>query len=127
MNKEKQEKLLQFLKENPELQEKLNNLAKENSNSFNQQAAALLSGAGIEISVDDLKVPTDELSEDELMAIAGGGGCACAAGGYGGGDTLYCGCIGYGSGGVNEKVDLITSKGGCACIGAGAGATNYGD
>ena len=30
MNKEKQEKLTQFLKENPELQEKLNNLAKEN-------------------------------------------------------------------------------------------------
>ena len=127
MNKEKQEKLTQFLKENPELQKKLNNLAKENSNDFNQQAAALLSGAGIEISVDDLKVPTDELSEDELMAIAGGGGCGCAAGGYGGGDTLYCWCIGYGSGGVNEKVDLITSKGGCACIGAGAGATNYGD
>ena len=58
----------------PELQEKLNNLAKENSKDFNQQAAALLSGAGIEISVDDLKVPTDELSEDELMAISGGGG-----------------------------------------------------
>ena len=73
MNKEKQEKLTQFLKENPELQKKLNNLAKENSNSFNQQAATLLSGAGIEISVDDLKVPTDELSEDELMAISGGG------------------------------------------------------
>lgn len=46
MNKEKQEKLIQFLKENPELQEKLNNLAKENSNDFNQEAAALLSGAG---------------------------------------------------------------------------------
>ena len=46
MNKEKQEKLIQFLKENPELQEKLNNLAKENSKDFNQQAAALLSGAG---------------------------------------------------------------------------------
>ena len=46
MNKEKQEKLTQFLKENPELQKKLNNLAKENSKDFNQQAAALLSGAG---------------------------------------------------------------------------------
>ena len=49
MNKEKQEKLIQFLKENPELQEKLNNLAKENSNDFNQQVAALLSGTDIEI------------------------------------------------------------------------------
>lgn len=29
MNKEKQEKLTQFLKENPELQKKLNNLVKK--------------------------------------------------------------------------------------------------
>ena len=127
MNKEKQEKLTQFLKENPELQEKLNNLAKENSKDFNQQAAALLSGAGIEISVDDLKVPTDELSEDELMSVAGGGGCACAVGGYGGGDTLYCACVAYGHGGPNERWDYITWDGGCVCFAAGAGATNYGD
>ena len=52
---------------------------------------------------------------------------AVVPGGYGDGDTLYCCRIGYGSGGPNENVDLIASKGGCACIGAGAGATNYGD
>ena len=52
---------------------------------------------------------------------------AMVPGGYGDGDTLYCWCIGYGSGGPNENVDLIASKGGCACIGAGAGATNFGD
>ena len=115
------------MEEKPELQEKLNEMAKENSIDFNEKIITELNNAGFEISMDDLKEPSGELSEDELMAIAGGGGCACAAGGYGGGDTLYCWCIGYGSGGVNEKVDLITSKGGCACIGAGAGATNYGD
>ena len=52
---------------------------------------------------------------------------AVIPGGYGDGDPLYCWCAAYGSGGVNEKVDLITSKGGCACIAAGAGATNFGD
>ena len=123
MNKEKQEKLTQFLKENPELQKKLNNLAKENSNSLNQQAAALLSGAGIEISVDDLKVPTDELSEDELKSVAGGGGCGCFLGGYGSGDYLECTCEGYGQGGVNGNG--ICEIGGCVCPVAGAGATNW--
>ena len=125
MNREKQGKLIQFLKENPELQEKLNNLAKENSDDFNQQAAALLSGAGIEISVDDLKVPTDELSEDELMAIAGGGGCACTLGGYGGGDRLYCACLFAGSGGI-DNCDNVGVQGGYICPIAGAGATNWG-
>lgn len=126
MNKEKQEQLIKFMNEHPGLQEKLNQLSKENPENINEKTIDELNAAGFEISLDDLKVPAEELSEDELKAVSGGGGCACAAGGYGGGDTLYCWCAVFGHGGMNEQWDYITDKGGCVCFAAGAGATNTG-
>lgn len=123
MNKEKQENLIKFLNENPELQEKLNQLAKENSENISDKIVAELNDAGFEISLDDLQNPISELSEDELKAVAGGGGCGCFLGGYGSGDGLECSCEGYGQGGVNGNG--ICKIGGCVCPAAGAGATNW--
>lgn len=125
MNKEKQEQLIKFMNEHPGLQEKLNEMAKENSIDFNEKIITELNNAGFEISMDDLKEPSGELSEDELRAVAGGGGCACALGGYGGGDRLYCACLFAGSGGI-DNCDNVTGQGGCVCPVAGTGATNWG-
>ena len=33
--------------------------------------------------MDDLKAPSEELSEDELKSVAGGGGCGSHSGGAG--------------------------------------------
>ena len=54
------------MEEKPELQEKLNEMAKENSIDFNEKIITELNNAGFEISMDDLKEPSGELSEDEL-------------------------------------------------------------
>lgn len=126
MNKEKQENLIKFMNEHPELQEKLYQLAKENPEHIYEKIIDELNAAGFEISLDDLKKPSGELSEDELNAVAGGGGCACAAGGYGGGDRLYCWCVIYGNGGI-DYMDYFSKYGYCICPAAGAGATNWGD
>lgn len=125
MNREKHDKLIRFMEEKPELQEKLNEMAKENSINFNEKIITELNNAGFEISMDDLKEPSGELSEDELRAVAGGGGCACALGGYGGGDRLYCACLFAGSGGI-DNCDNVGVHGGCVCPIAGTGATNWG-
>lgn len=125
MNREKHDKLIRFMEEKPELQEKLNEMAKENSIDFNEKIITELNNAGFQISMDDLMEPSGELSEDELRAVAGGGGCACALGGYGGGDRLYCACLFAGSGGI-DNCDNVTGQGGCVCPIAGTGATNWG-
>ena len=123
MNKEKQEQLIKFMNEHPGLQEKLNQLKKENTENINEKTIDELNAAGFEISMDDLKAPSEELSEDELKSVAGGGGCGCFLGGYGSGDYLECTCEGYGQGGVNGNG--ICEIGGCVCPVAGAGATNW--
>ena len=115
MNREKHDKLIRFMEEKPELQEKLNEMAKENSINFNEKIITELNNAGFEISMDDLKEPSGELSEDELSAF----------GGYGGGDRLYCACLFAGSGGI-DNCDNVTGQGGCVCPVAGTGATNWG-
>ncbi|MBQ3401959.1 MAG: Nif11-like leader peptide family RiPP precursor [Synergistaceae bacterium] len=61
----------------------------------------------------------EELSEDEMMAVAGGGKCACAFYGGGGGDGLVCACT-TGGEGVDGKHHLIKDCK-CVCVIAGAG------
>ena len=68
MNKEKQEQLIKFMNEHPGLQEKLNQLTKENTENINEKTIDELNAAGFEISMDDLKAPSEELSEDELKS-----------------------------------------------------------
>ena len=73
--------------------------------SAEKEPAALIAMAkdmGIELTEDDLMQPVEEMSDDELDAVAGGSdvSCACAMGGGGTKDT-------------NDKT--------CACVLAGVG------
>jgi len=68
---------------------------------------AMAKDMGITITAEDFKKPVEELSEDELDVVAGGGdvSCACAMGGGGTKDS-------------NDKT--------CACVLAGAGYSKQG-
>ena len=67
---------------------------------------------GIELTEADFvkEKAGGELNDDELDAVAGGGGCGCPVGGYGEGDGYTCACVGYGQGTTH-----------CACPFVGGG------
>ena len=74
---------------------------------------------GIELTEADLKRPVEELSDDELDTVAGGGdvSCACAMGGGGTKDTndKTCACVLAGVGYAKDKSER------CLCGFAGYG------
>ena len=83
----------------------------------------ILKEYGVLFTTEDFKAPEGELSDDELNAVAGGGGCGCPVVGGGGGDDLTCVCIAGGTGYV-RGCGGFSLEGGCFCALAGAGATN---
>ena len=119
----KQEQLQKVLQEHPELGDKLKAIATDSQTEMQEKMIEILKEYDVSLTAEDFKVPEGELSDDELNAVAGGGGCGCPVVGGGGGDELVCVCIAggtgfvIGSGGLNEQ-------GGCVCVAAGAGATN---
>ncbi len=131
MNKDLQDKLKQ-LAATPEIYEKMTELNKD-GNVSSAQIIDFWKAQGVELTEEDLKVPTQNLSDDELDAVVGGGGCGCCVTGGGWGDELYCGCVLAGAGGIYyyDSNGSLTTKishkyGGCVCPAAGAGATNWG-
>ena len=74
---------------------------------------------GIELTEADLKKPVEELSDDELDTVAGGGdvSCACAMGGGGTKDAndKTCACVLAGVGYASDKSER------CLCGFAGYG------
>ena len=74
---------------------------------------------GIELTEADLKRPVEELSDDELDTVAGGGdvSCACAMGGGGTKDAndKTCACVLAGVGYAKDKSER------CLCGFAGYG------
>lgn len=72
---------------------------------------------GIELNEADLKKPAEELTDDELDAIAGGGMCGCAFGGGGTKDSndKACACVVAGMGYTRDGNER------CLCVAAGSG------
>ena len=146
MKKETIDQITNLLQEHPELSEQLSACASGASSQLIENAAALLKEYGVELTEDDLQIPQEELDDDELNAVTGGGGCGCSVGGYGAGDGLKCVCFLGGTGSLRERKKATTflprhqalgllaedllennwNKGGCVCVAAGAGATNLG-
>ena len=131
MNKNLQDKLQQ-LAATPEIHEKMMELNKD-GDVTSAQIIDFWKAQGVELTEEDLKVPTQNLSDDELDAVVGGGGCGCCVTGGGAGDLLRCACLLAGGGGIlayNRDGELDTSAtspyGACICPAAGAGATNWG-
>ncbi len=80
---------------------------------------------GIELNEADFakEESCNELNDNELDAVSGGGGCECMIAGGGGGtdkvdgNTYGCACIAYGQGGDGRADDVN-----CACPFAGSGS-----
>ena len=121
----KQEQLQKVLQEHPELGDKLKAIATDSQTQMQEKMIEILKEYGVSFTAEDFKAPEGELSDDELNAVAGGGGCGCAAIGGGGGDDLTCVCIAGGTGYV-RGCGGFSLEGGCFCALAGAGATNRG-
>lgn len=126
MNEQKQEQLKKVIQEHPEINEKIKELYSDSQEEMQAKMIELLKEYGVELTAEDLKAPSGELSDDELEAVSGGGGCGCSGLGGGAGDYLGCGCCAVGIG-LIEGTNNFSEYGGCFCPGAGAGATNWGD
>lgn len=74
---------------------------------------------GIPLCAKDFAPPAQDLSDDELDAVVGGGYCTCVLGGGGTKDSQnkVCACVAYGQG------DTKDGKMRCMCPVSGAGAT----
>ena len=119
-------KWLELVSTDPELQQKTKELQTETIDQQKAKITELAQAHGITLTEEDFAIPQGgELSDDELDAVAGGGGCGCPVIGGGKGydgerDYDYkCGCISAGFGGktVEEKV-LMNCV--CSIIGGGA-------
>lgn len=109
---EKLKKFMEEVSKDADLANKINTASKET-------IIEIAKAKGIELTEEDFAIPANqELSDDELAAVAGGVGyCECAFSGDGAGDGLSCGCYLLGNGEGNVKNDN------CTCFGPGAGHT----
>ena len=118
---ELKEKVLEIASQDEEFAEKLKAAGTE------EAVVELLVEKGLDVTAEDLKAlaqPAPEgvskLSEDELDAVAGGGGCFCVAGGGGTAGTYdrTCACVMFGWG-YYDKGQGRRER--CECCGAGNG------
>lgn len=110
---DKLKKLLEMISGNKELTEKACSMGKE-------EIIKLAKEMGIELNDEDLIKPaSEELSDDELCAVSGGGdvNCVCPLGGGGtkDDDDKACACVLAGAGFTDEGAER------CVCGFAGYG------
>jgi len=108
---EKMKAFLEEVSKNEELRAKLNAADKD-------ELIAMAKQLGIELAEADFTAPVEELSDEELDAVAGGGECVCVLGGGGKSGNLQktCACVTAGAG-------LHTDNSArCACTVAGYGS-----
>lgn len=99
-------KFLEALSSNEELGQKASAASQE-------ELLAMAKELGIELTEDDFKQESKELSDDELDAVAGGKACVCVAGGGGEKDT-------FNGGRKDIPLDNV-----CACVVVGTGTYTW--
>ena len=117
---ENMKKWLELVSGDKALQEKLMKLQNEAPEQQKVTVIRMAKENGVVLTAEDLaSAEGEELSDDELDAVAGGGGCGCPVigGGSGGeGEHNYvCACVGGGGGLDNHSEDYCI----CPLIGAG--------
>ena len=126
---ENMKKYLELISNDEEAQKKLNKQAAESIQEAKEKIIADAAVKGITLTEEDFAdtADTDELSEDELDAVAGGKKCYCAVGG--GGESSYetqnvCGCVVGGVGRYKPDWSDVTFDR-CICIVGGSGRDDY--
>ncbi len=127
MSKENVKLFYEALAKDPALQEKSKAITKKHEGQkldqaqldriYQQELIPLAKGAGYDFTLDELKtyaketgkIGPREVSEEELVAVAGGASCVCVVGGSG--ESLGCTCIAAGWGGGTK----------CVCVVGGGG------
>ncbi len=106
---------------NPDVADKLREKA-ENVEEATPLFIEFAKEHGFELTEEDFKAHAQELSERELVSVAGGGECICLVGGGGTETDDYvglapaCGCVAYGQGNTVMDGDMR-----CVCIVSGYG------
>ena len=102
-------------------------LMEKAKNADADRLIAIAKEINLELTEEDLKAPEkEELSDDELAAVAGGGGCFCGLAGLGRYDGIDCRCALGGAGFCDAETSYCTGHGNafCICAIAGGGATD---
>ena len=112
---ENMKKFLEAVSQNYELREKLNGMSKED-------ILAAAKALGIDLAEEDFASAENEINDDELETVAGGGKCYCIVGGGGTkeGNDGVCACVLHGHGTYTR---YGTEQIRCLCPGAGHGGS----
>ena len=121
-------KWLEFASQNEEVKSELTKWSQQDrtKEEAKKKAIEVAGRNGFTLTEEDFaSAESEELSDDELDAVAGGGGCGCPAVGYGKGNdteekhvTYSCFCF-IGGGGVTDDGD---DRPKCMCPAIGGGA-----
>jgi len=108
-------RFLELLSKDPQLTAKA-------SDAKGEELLAIAQELGVPLTMEDfgeLSEPGQELSDDELDTVVGGGNCYCALGGGGKKDdqNKVCACVAYGQG--HTRCGKVR----CICPAAGGGAS----
>lgn len=121
-------KFLEYVSAHEEAAEKLKGLAGETDKAKAEAAlTALAAEVGFTLTAEDFAADApvaNEVSDDELEAVAGGRGCYCLAGGGGGGGDPARDTFIFGYSGCEEHPFLSKT---CACITYGEGNADIAD
>ena len=117
---------LEVVSKDKALQEKLMKLKDEAPEHQKATVTRMAKEKGIVLTTEDFaSAESEELSDDELDAVAGGGGCGCPVVGGGAGadpktgEKFSCGCFSCGCGEENGKDHCF-----CPIIGGGTDEAN---
>ena len=110
---ENMKKWLEFASQNVEVKSELAKWSQQDrtKEEAKKKAIEVAGRNGFTLTEEDFaSAESEELSDDELDAVAGGG-CGCPAIGYGKGidtienDTYSCFCLAYGLGGTSDIIN----------------------